>query len=435
MKTALRAVGLLIQVAVLAPSVGAQSSLVELERKIDILTQEVEKLKLGEAAAEPVYESVYGFAPAAAKVYHVNRGVSIGGYGEMTVQDFDSKREDGKASGKLREADFLRAVIYVGHKFTDKILFNSEIEFEHASTAGGSAPRGEVSLEFGYLDFMFRKEANLRAGLLLLPVGLTNELHEPIVFHGSLRPAVERNFIPTTWRENGVGLFGTLGPIEYRSYAVAGLQAVKDATPGVKGFSASTGLKDGRSKGAKTTAEDLAWAARADYKGVPGVVLGASVYTGNSGQSMANSSGVVDGSITLWETHASWNYQGLELKGLYGVGSIGDAAKINAMNGLAGNKSIGERMFGGYAEAAFDVLSLCRSKQYLAPFARYERYDTQSEVPAGFSKDPANSRAEFTYGLTYKPHPNTVIKADYQNLKNQAKTGVDQFNLAIGYLF
>lgn len=96
---------------------------------------------------------------------------------------------------------------------------------------------------------------------------------------------------------------------------------------------------------------------------------------------------------------------------------------------------MGERFYGGYAQAAYDVLSLLGSKQYLAPFIRYEKYDTQQRVPGGFSRNPANKRTEYTYGLTYKPHPNTVIKADWQNMKDDADTGVDQFNLAVGYLF
>ncbi|MBI2069538.1 MAG: hypothetical protein HYT79_02970 [Elusimicrobia bacterium] len=414
----------------------------ELERRIDILSREVEKLKLGDTAAEPAYQSAYGFAPAAAKVYHINRGVSIGGYGEMTVQDFKGTKDNGAASGKKREADFLRAIVYTGFKFTDRILFNSEIEFEHATTGGGAGARGEASLEFAYLDFFLAKPLAVRAGLLLVPVGFVNELHEPTIFHGSRRPNVESNIIPTTWRENGAGLFGELGPLSYRTYVMTGLQAVKDAdlAAGVKGpvqgFSASSVLRNARSKGAKSQAEDLAWIGRLDYKGIPGILLGGSFYSGQAGQNNTNAAGEdIDAPVTLSEMHGSAEYRGVEIKALYAQGSIGDAADINTKNGLAGNASVGERFYGGYAQAAYDVLSLLGSKQYLAPFIRYEKYDTQQRVPGGFSRNPANKRTEYTYGLTYKPHPNTVIKADWQNMKDDADTGVDQFNLAVGYLF
>jgi len=176
----------------------------EMERKIEILTREVEKSKIGKALAPVPQQGHHGFAPAASKVYQANKGVSIGGYGEMVYEDFSSTKDDGTPSGKKRQIDFLRAIVYVGYKFTDKILFNSEIEFEHATTSGKEGARGEVSLEFALLDFLISKPFGVRTGLLLVPMGFINEMHEPPTFHGVNRPSVERNIIPTTWRENGL---------------------------------------------------------------------------------------------------------------------------------------------------------------------------------------------------------------------------------------
>lgn len=411
----------------------------EVEKKLDILTRELERSRLGEVA-EVTYESAMGLGPAASKVYRIKKGVSVSGYGEMVMQDYKAKKDDGTASGKKRQLDFLRLVMYYGYKFTDKILFNSEIEFEHAT----SGKRGEVGVEFAYLDFKFHPALGIRVGMMLVPMGLINELHEPTIFHGANRPSVENKIFPTTWRDNGVGLFGDIGPFAYRTYLMAGLQAVTDKVPvtvtdtavKVKGFNASSGLREGRSKGSKSLAEDLAWVGRLDYTGLPGVMLGGSVYSGKSGQNATNALGEdIDAAVTFWDVHVSAEHRGLELSGLYAQGTIGDVADINVANSLTGNKSVGERLFGGYVQVAFDVLSLTGSKQYLAPFLRYERYDTQKRVPAGFSKNPANSRVEYTYGLTYKPHHNVVVKADWQDMNNQAGTGVDQFNLAVGYLF
>lgn len=433
-------------IALLTPPSFAQDSSQEawkqeMERKIEILTQELEKSKLGEVT-EPTYKSAFGLAPAASKVYHVSRGVSIGGYGEMTVQDFAARKDDGSISGKKREADFLRAVVYMGFKFTDKILFNSEIEFEHATTASGAGARGEVSLEFAYLDFLVAKPLGVRAGLLLVPMGFINEMHEPTIFHGVRRPNVESNILPTTWRENGAGIFGVAGALHYRAYLMSGLQAIKDAdiTTGVKGpvqgFSASSALRNGRSKGAKSQSDDLAFVGRVDYHGIPGALLGVSYYAGKSGHNNTDAAGNdIDAPVTLADVHGQWEYRGLEIKALYARGTIDDVADINTKNGLTGNASVGEKFFGGYVQAAFDVLSLTGSKHYLAPFARWERYDTQQQVPLAFTKNPANERTEITVGVTYKPHPNTAIKADWQDMKDGAGTGVDQFNLGIGYLF
>ncbi|HXU46945.1 MAG TPA: hypothetical protein VN783_15555, partial [Thermoanaerobaculia bacterium] len=153
-----------------APAAG---ELAEIERKIDVLAAEIEKLKIGEAAVA-ADRSTNGMGPAASKIYRGERGVSIGGYGEAFYEGPDSKTDDGQPSGEHAVTVLERAVVYVGYKWNDRLLFNSEIEFED----GGE----EVSVEFAYLDFLFKPEFNLRAGHLLLPVGFLNELHEPTTF-------------------------------------------------------------------------------------------------------------------------------------------------------------------------------------------------------------------------------------------------------------
>lgn len=408
----------------------------EMERKIDALTREIEKSKLGQTAEEK--ESAFtpsnGLAPAASKIYRTHRGVSFGGYGEMLLAAPDHERDDGTASGRKRSLDFLRAILYAGYKFNDRILFNSEIEFEHATTGEGAEEKGEVSLEFAYLDFLYKPWMNARAGLLLAPIGLTNEMHEPTTFHGSMRPAVERNIIPSTWRENGAGIYGDAGPLTYRTYLMAGLQGTESGS--VEGFRASNAIRNGRSSGSNSTLEDIAWVGRVDYIGLPGTKVGGSLYTGQSGQNSTTAAGEeIDGRVTLWEIHGTSEFRGVELKTLYTQGTIGDVTAINNANSLTGSNSVGERFFGGYAEVAWNVLSLGNSPQYLAPFFRYERYDSQQRVPAGFSKNPANSRTEYVIGVSYKPITQVVIKGDWQNVENQAGTGVNQVNFALGYIF
>lgn len=403
----------------------------ELERKIDVLTQEFEKLKLGEAA-DPVAEvTPLGGAPAATKVYRARPNkVSIGGYGEMTYQNFSDRKQNADPAGVRDEADFLRAVLYVGYKYNDWILFNSELEFEHGSTGKG---RGEVSVEQAYVDFRLRDEIGIRAGTLLVPMGLQNEIHEPTTFHGVRRTSVEQNIIPSTWRENGTGVFGDIGPVSYRSYLVSGLQATTNT--GVTGFSSSSALRNGRSSGAKSLAEDMASVTRIDYKPVSGVLVGGSFYFGQADQSLVANSAPV----TLWEGHLKAEYRGAELRALYTEGRVGNADSINIAQGFtnAAKTSIGSKLFGGYVEGAYDVLSVVKNSKghYLAPFFRYERYDTQADTPSAFAKNPQNSRVEYTTGLTYKPIPQVAVKADHQWMLNQARTGVNQWNLGLAYIF
>ncbi|MBI4375989.1 MAG: hypothetical protein HY549_06025 [Elusimicrobia bacterium] len=419
--------------AVLASPALAQDKINELERKIEALSQEVERMKLGQAAEPAAAEtSIPGEAPAASKIYRSPaQRVSIGGYGEFIYENNAGRNQKGDASGQRDATDLLRAVLYFGYKYNDWILFNSEIEFEHATTGSGTSNRGEVSVEQAYVDFRLHDYLGIRAGNVLVPMGLINEVHEPTTFHGVQRPSVERTILPSTWRENGAGLFGAFGPLRYRSYLVTGLHGVATSNPTSSGFNASNGVRDARTSGAKTFAEDGAWVSRVDVSPVAGVLAGASLYLGQADQELT----AANIPLTLWDLHGQAEWRGVELRGVYVEGRIGNADSVNQAQGLTGQNSIGRRLFGGYAEAAFNALSLTASRHYLAPFFRYERYDTQMRVPGGFSKNPANSRVEYALGLTYKPIPQIAAKTDYKWRRNQARTGSNIWSLGLAYIF
>ncbi len=399
----------------------------ELARRIDLLAAELEKLRLGESAPETTAQGAgaAGFGPAASKIYAVAQGLSIGGYGEMLYQGFDSKRDDGAASGKKDELDFLRGVLYFGYKWNDDWLFNSEIEWEHAKA--GEGQRGEVALEFAYLERRIRPQVNARAGLLLVPMGFINELHEPTVYLGARRPGLEQAILPTTWRENGVGLFGEVGPLTYRTYLMNGLEAERFA---------AGGIRSARQNGAKAPAEDLAWVGRIDWTATPGFVAGISGYLGDSAQGLADTRGKLGVDTRLVEVHAEWRSKGLQLRGLWVEGKVDGVARLNEKLGLTGNRSVGEKLDGYYVEAGYNVLTLrAGSRPSLVPFARWESYDTQRAVPAGFARNPASEIEILTLGVNWKPIEQVIVKADWQDVKNGAGTGVDQFNLALGYIF
>ncbi len=428
------AAAVLASVAAYFPTNAYADKLSELERKIDVLSEEMEKLKLGDAA-DPELKSISGFGPAASKVYQKGtKRVSVGGYGEMVYESFSKRKQNAAVSNKKDKLNFLRAVLYFGYKYNDWITFNSEIEFEHAT----SGKNGEVGLEMAQIDFKPWDFLGFRTGLLLMPVGLTNEFHEPTTFHGVKRPSIEQKIYPTTWRENGLGLFGKVGPLSYRTYAVTSLQGVENGSNAANsGFSASD-LRNGRSKGSKSLANSWSWVGRVDYEPVEGALVGASLTTGRVDHEITESAVT----LTLWDVHGRVAYRGLEAKALYVHGrmtNVGDLNKAQTIagNSRAGNASIGQDLFGGYVELAYDVLRLCPKARghKLSPFARYERYDTQNTVPSGHTVDPANSRIEYTFGLTYKPISQVVLKFDHQILGNQAHTGVSQTNAGIGYIF
>ncbi|HEX3034585.1 MAG TPA: hypothetical protein VHT73_05535, partial [Thermodesulfobacteriota bacterium] len=365
--------------------------------------------------------------PAASKVYLVDRGLSIGGYGELSIAQL---REDND-----NIIDAQRVILYVGYKFTDRIIFNSEIEFEHGFTGDNlNGQEGEVAVEFASLDFLITDYLNLRGGLLLMPIGIINEVHEPTTFFGVLRPDVERFVIPTTFRENGAGVFGDLsrfvpGNLTYRAYVVNSLDS--------RGFAASD-IRDARPSGNRAEFDDPAFVSRVEYDPFPGLRFGGSFFIGQTGQNQKVMGDTIDGLFQLYEADVQFQWRGLEARGLVVYTFLDDADLINLNNGFMGDDSVGEEMYGWYVEAGYNVLSLADLHpyfQYLAPFVRFEKYDTQFEVPSGFMRDPANDRRLLTVGLSYKPIPNVVIKADYQFRDNDADSADNQFNLGLGYVF
>jgi len=389
----------------------------EMKREIDILTQEIETLKSG-AAKKPVEANVTsnGLGAAASKVYRADQGLSFGGYGLFHY----ANPKHGEAS-----ADLSRAVLYTGYKFNPRMLFNSELEVEHGSTEHG----GAVSMEFAYIDYLVKPEVNVRAGVVLMPVGFFNEQHEPTAYLPSSRPLVEDIIIPTTWSEMGAGVFGDVGRVSYRSYVTTGLAASR--------FEAEEGIHEGKQGGAEAGAEDLAFVARADYHPFEGTLFGGSIYSGGSGQGARTAAGQrIKGRVRLGEVHAESKFRAVSLRALVARGSTGDAAQINELNGLTGEESIGKTFGGWYVEGGYDLSAfLRRGEMSLTPYLRYEQLDTQRSVPLGFERNPANDQKIFTVGFAFKPISQTVVKVDWQNVDNRAKTGVNQWNVALGYIF
>lgn len=401
----------------------------KLEEQIKVLADEIEAIKSASVTEPTVYETEFGLAPAASKVYRVDQGISFGGYGEVLIGNV----KEGDANDVV---DTLRLVLYNGYKYNDHIIFNSEIEFEHGTTGSNKdGQSGSASVEFAYVDFLIRDEFNLRGGLLLTPFGVVNEIHEPTTFYGVGRPEVERRIIPSTWRESGAGAHGTFdlgsgGELSYRAYVMSSADA--------RGFKASDN-RSLRIKGNRARFEDMAFLGRLEYDPIPGIRIGGSMYYGNTGQGEEVNGQTIDGLFQMYSVDGQFQYAGLDLRALAVWTSLDDAALINQLKEYEGNKSVGEEQSGWYILGAYNIFSALNSgskyMEYLAPFFRYEQFDTQEKVPTGYERNPANDRTQYTIGINYKPIPNVVIKAEYQNLDTAAGQSKDQYNFGIGYVF
>lgn len=410
----------------------------ELEEKVRVIAEELGRIESIFTVPEEIsLDSFSGLGPAASKVYKREKGLSIGGYGEVRLRSFVDQEDDNEDD----VFDALRAVLYVGYKFNDKWVFNSELEFEHAGTGGG----GSVSTEFLTIDYLARAEINFRAGLLLVPMGFINEIHEPTFFYGAERPEVERLIMPSTWRENGLGIFGTVAErVSYRFYVINGFEGEK--------FS-SGGLRGGRQKGSRALANDFAFVGRVDVAdvGVNGLLLGGSVYTGQSGQeqdiapTLDDDTGAVvnpggkapDAQTTIYEVHAQYKGHGASLRALWTQAFIDEAGSLSRVLGKDTDKSIASEMRGWYIEAAYDVLPLfLESNATLEPYFRYENFDTQRKVSnLGFSKDKSKDVDLYVAGIQYKPIPQVVFKLDYRHFDPRQGHRANEVQALVGYVF
>ena len=414
------------------------ASRAELQRRLDLIAAELEALRVGEAAKPRELKSMYGLGPAASKVYSEDHGVSIGGYGEMLLQDFAAQSDDGTRTGEDTTFDLLRAVLYFGYKFDSKFVLQlrDRVRARHHRRRRRAEGRGLGGVRHARLHGAQGGE-RARGGCVLLPVGFINEMHEPPTFLGARRPDVERAILPSTWREIGAGAFGDVGPFAWRAYVINGLNA--------EGFSGDEGLHEGRQDGSEAAARDLAFTARVDYHGVPGLLAGASYYTGESGQGAEDAAGdVIHGQVTLYDVHADYRTHGFQFRALWTSVQVEDAEAINRdILGLDPNdpaqvtQSVGSRMLGYYGEAGYDILALRgeETRQSVIPFVRMERYNTQDRVPSGFQSDGANDVRIMTYGVAWKPRPQLSIKLEFQDFDRADDSGTDQINAGIGYLF
>lgn len=324
------------------------------------------------------------------------------------------------------QLDFHRFVLLFGHSFSSRIKFWSELELEHAFVEGGQ-PTGELELEQAFLDFLIKPYFNLRGGMLLTPIGIMNERHEPPAFNGVERPQVETVIIPSTWFDMGFGATGDLGRgFRYRTYVMAGLDATL--------FSAEEGLRGGRQKGFFSSVQRPAKVGRLEYVGVPNLTLGTSFYTGYAGFNLES----VNPRVDIFNFDGRYRFDRFGIRGLFANNWVSQAGQLNtALERQTGvNPNVASQMRGYYLEPEVHIFPR-QWRQDMAFFIRYEKFNTQQEMPLGFVPLPQFNRAAWVLGTTYRPIPDVAVKFDYIFNQNasQVVTPRDSINLGLGWWF
>jgi hypothetical protein len=367
-----------------------------------------------------------GLGAAASKVYYSKNPLSIGGYGELNYAN--------KIRGGDTETEVSRFVPYIGYKFSDNIILNSEIEFEH----GGA----EVSVEQLYIDFLVNQSFNIRVGQQVVPMGLVNLNHEPVLYNTVSRPDVETYLIPSTWHENGITAYGKSHDFNYVAGTVVALDmglANHDGAPEDDTFGKNW-IRDGRRGGNETNnvTSNLAGVARLDYTGINGLMIGASFYTGKAG---TPNNGLEEGRITIADAHAQYQQDGFKIKALY------TQSHLTHADSYLGTHTVGsttvtatthaQEAHGGYVNMEYNVLPyFTQASTRLPLFFQYENYNLASSITDGTSFGTTQS---YSYGLNYFPHEQVVLKGEYKLRHN--KNGVDTtdnegiYSFGLGFIF
>ncbi|WP_345974198.1 hypothetical protein [Sulfurimonas sp. HSL3-7] len=419
----------------------------ELQANQEALVDETSNAQVGFTTVDTSF-SHNGMGAAASKVYKSSSPLSIGGYGDMYFESSDKKGAD-------NIADVYHFVPYIGYKFTDSIILNTELEFEHGgANPEMDEPEGYAIVEFMYLDFLMQQAFNVQLGHLLVPMGLINMRHEPTLYNTVQKPKTEKYIIPSTWHSTGALAYGTLGEsgISYNAGVIQAINLDNEfAGTAYQIYEAPAGSTG------KTAYNKAALVGRLDYRGINGLLLGASVYYGDATQ------GSISGADALiYDLHATYEIAGFKAKALYSAAHIENADKIAAgqSNPLSANydplNQNGLSMQdanGYYINLEYDVLAQAGTSYRLPLFVQYDAIDpTQNVVDkngdavAGYdyiddttglvkTASTNTKEATTTVGLNFFPHEQVVLKMDYAMTDIDAGKDYNTFSMGLGFIF
>lgn len=415
-KTTLKAsmAALLLSSAPVAYAQTDQERIKALEEKVEALMQIIEQ-QSPQATQAVVPQSIQTTKVMGEVDSHAGHGhgggygVHFGGYGEMHANFINGDDEE------KRGLDFHRLVVFMGYDFSPTARFVSELEVEH--TVASASRAGEVEIEQAYLEFDLAKDKStqVKTGIILMPVGVVNETHEPATFYGVERPIIETTILPSTWWAGGAMFSQRFDSgISYDLFLSEGLKTSETDPFNIKAGKQKTTSRAGQ--GGKADIFDLAATARVKYTGMPGLEVSAyTQYQPDLDQSAEDS--YADSALLLGG-HAIYQFGDWKATGLYSRWTLeGDAAE-------AAGQDIQE---GGYVELSY------KPYDKVGVFARQSAWTKKADEDA----------TQTDFGVNYWPYPEVVFKADVQLMNEYASRDSDSdvlteataVNLGMGYHF
>lgn len=360
----------------------------------------------------------------------------VGGYMDIQYRAQQKASIENGYGGTTNGFDQQRFVPFIYADITEHVKFASEIEIEHGIRE--DATQGaEIGLEFAHIDYLVSEPFNLRAGILLVPIGKFNLLHDSPLNDLTDRPLVSRFIIPSTMAETGAGFYGTLYPgrtskLDYELYVTTGPCGYdNDGTPRVNEADGTRG-----SRQRKCPADDgldinngKAVAGRVAFSPMLGVEIAGSGYYGNAApHANYNPLSIAALDWTLQRGpfeligEAAWSYARGNSRAIQAPGST--FAPGSLLTGIDGNSGIGippQRMNGFYIQGNYhfmpDFLAKWSPKRFgegstFTAVIRYDRVNTNldnSNGTGGFG-----NLEQISFGLNYRPVEDAVFKISYQ---------------------
>lgn len=368
---------------------------------------------------------------SAEKLLRTKGKLKIGGYGGVHYnQPFSGNVRN---NGKL---DVHRFIMMLGYQFNSKTQFITELEFEHVN---------EIYVEQAFLQYKLNNLINLRAGLLLAPMGIINIYHEPTVFNGVERPLLSHDITPSTWREIGFGVSGIILPVslKYEAYIMNGFKSF-DGTATIGGES---GLRKGRQKASRSFMSFPNLTGRLEFFGIRGVNIGLSGYFGktqstlydgiekNNHALLAKADSSIVG-ISMVGLDARFSFKGLKIAGQLYYNALSNTEKYNAFTKDKNGGDLGSSMFGYYVDLGYNILKTTKSNKKLIPFIRYSNFNTHFSVPDNITKNSSYQKDVITTGFSFFLDKGAVIKTDVQFIKQGNKDKYAKtFNAGFGIMF
>ncbi len=379
----------------------------------------------------------------------------FGGYGEILFQQMDYgadryKDPTGAPSDNRSYISIPRAVFSFDYKFRPDIIFSTELEIEYGGTGsameleyeeGGEYEMemekgGEIELEQFHITKQFSTAFNIRAGHMIVPVGLTNAHHEPIFFFGTTRPEGESTILPCTWHETGVSVLGYVSDFRYELMLVNGLDP--------NGFSSANWIQGGRQSIFETSVmTNPAVAGRLEYSGVKNLRLSTSGYYGNTAKNASKPQKMagIKAPVSIISADAQYLTNDFAIRANVLYGNLGASKRVSQINKNVSKNTgfprtpVAKNAMAYFIEAGYNVLSFFDTTEKLMPFVRYEYYNSAENVETGMSEMPINKRNIYSFGINYNLLPNMVLKADYSMRKLDGGNYNDEntFGIALAY--